>query len=129
MDPEKLKEKWEEVCFHLSEDIKPDIKEDFFEQKVLMVLEKLGWHQYKGEIKKKPSLQIGKHTRIEPDLVLYGRMNKPEIVVEVKRPSIELNKNDIMQLISYMRQLKSNYGLLIWKEIHVYYDGNLNPKQ
>jgi len=44
METERLKENWKEVCFHLSKDIKPDIKEDFFEQKVLMVLAEIMPH-------------------------------------------------------------------------------------
>jgi hypothetical protein len=69
METEKIKERWEDICFHLSKDVRHDIKEDFFEQKVLMALEKLGWHQFKGDIERKPSIQIGRKSYIEPDLV------------------------------------------------------------
>ncbi len=129
METERLREKWKEVCFHLSKDIKPDIREDFFEQKVLTVLEKFGWHQYKGEIKKKRPIQVGRQIYIEPDLVLFGLDKKPEIVVEVKRPILSLSdEQTVQQLTSYMRLLKADYGFLIRNEIHIYYDGSLNPE-
>jgi len=129
METERLREKWKEVCFDLSKDIKPDIREDFFEQKVLTVLEKLGWHQYKGAIKKKTPMQVGRQIYIEPDRVLFGIDKKPEIVVEVKRPILGLSdEQTVQQLTSYMRLLKADYGLLIGNEIHIYYDGSLNPE-
>jgi hypothetical protein len=129
METERLREKWKEVCFHLSKDIKPDIREDFFEQKILTVLEKLGWHQYKGEIKKKTPIQVGRQIYIEPDIVLYGLDKKPEIVIEVKRPILGLSdEQTVQQLTSYMRLLKADYGLLIGNELIIYYDGSLNPE-
>ncbi len=93
-----------------------------------MALEKLGWHQYKGEIKRKPSIQVGT-VYIQPDLVLYDNANNPAVVVEVKRPNSDLvNSQSIGQLTSYMLRLKAGLSLLVGNEIHVYYDGKLNPE-
>lgn len=129
MDQETLRETWAELCFHLSDNISPSINENVFEQKVLLILEKLlGWNQFKGEIKVKPSLQIGRQNFITPDIVLYAANSRPAIVVEVKRPTEDLGKPGTFgQLQSYMRQTKADFGLLIGNEILVYYDGYLSP--
>lgn len=128
MDQETLRETWAELCFHLSDNISPNINENVFEQKVLLTLEKLGWSQFKGEIKAKPSLQIGRQTFITPDIVLNFPASKAAIVLEIKRPSEDLRRHGTFgQLQSYMRQTKADFGLLIGNEILVYYDGILSP--
>jgi hypothetical protein len=51
-------------------------------------------------------------------------------VVEVKRPILELKNGEGKgQLTSYMRQLKTDLGLLIGRHIQVYYDGKLNQQR
>jgi hypothetical protein len=129
MDQETLQEIWAELCFHLSDNVNPSINENIFEQKVLFTLEKLlGWSQYKGEIKVRPSLQIGRQNFITPDIVLYAPDNKAVIVLEIKRPADDLDRPGTFgQLQSYIRQTKADFGFLIGKEIRVYYDGTLSP--
>jgi hypothetical protein len=129
MDQETLREIWAEFCFHLSDNISPSINENVFEQKVLFTLEKLlGWSQFKGEIKVRPSLQIGRQNFITPDIVLYNPDNKAVIVLEIKKPAEDLGRPGTFgQLQSYMRQTKADFGFLIGNEIRVYYDGTLSP--
>jgi hypothetical protein len=128
MEIEKAKDKWEEVCYLLSEKIKIDVREEFFEKEVLLVLEKLGWRQYKGEIAIKPSYSFGSQQTIIPDFVLYDHNKRPVVVVEVKRPSEDITSQQVIkQLTSYMRVPKVDFGLLIGNQIHFYYDGNLYP--
>lgn len=129
MDEEALKEIWEEFCFHLSDNIDSNIRENIFEQKVLLTLEKLlGWSQFRGEIKLKPSLRIGRQGFIIPDIVIYSS-DRAAIVFEIKRPYEDLNgPGSLGQLQSYMRQTKADFGVLIGNEIHVYYDGITNPQ-
>ena len=119
-----MKDIWQEICFILSEGKNPSIPETIYEQKVLRVLEKLGWSQFKEEIKIRPKLAIGRQNYIEPDIVIYGQNKEPVIVFEIKRPA-EIMSNFYNQLKSYMRQLKSDIGVLIGNEINVYYDGGL----
>jgi hypothetical protein len=127
MEQEKLREVWAELCFHLSDNINPSINEHVFEQKVLLTFEKLGWSQFKGELKVKPSLQIGRQGYITPDIVVYTPENKAVLVLEIKRPAEDLSKPGcIGQLQSYMRQTKADFGLLVGKEIYVYYEGALS---
>jgi len=128
MNQEALKEIWAEFCFYLSDNVSPSINENVFEQKVLFTLEKLlGWSQFKGEIKVKPSLPIGRQNFITPDIVVYNPDNKAVIVLEIKRPAEDLHRPGTFgQLQSYMRQTKADFGVLVGKEIHVYYDGTMS---
>ena len=127
MQPEFLKEIWTEICFILSHNIKLNVSENIYEQNVLRAIEKLGWRQFKKEIVIQPRLQIGRQGSIRPDLVIYGPEHKALIVIEVKRPSEDMTKdNAIGQLKSYMRQMKADFGLLVGHEIRIYYDGALN---
>lgn len=129
MEQEALREIWAEICFHLSDNVSPNINENIFEQKVLLTLEKfLGWSQYREEIKLKPLLQIGRQNFITPDIVLYSPDNRAVVVLEIKRPAEDLNRLEYFgQLQSYMRQTRADFGLLVGKEIHVYYEGMLSP--
>jgi len=45
-------ELWNEICFLLSDSIKPDISEKDYENQVIRAIEKLGWREYTGEIKR-----------------------------------------------------------------------------
>jgi hypothetical protein len=128
MDQETLRDTWEELCFQLYDSVNPTINENVFEQKVLHTLEKLGWSHRKGELKVRHSLQIGSQGRMTPDIVAYTPDNKAAVVLEIKRPAEDLDKSERLgQLRSYMRQTKADFGLLVGKEIYVYYDGTLNP--
>jgi hypothetical protein len=127
MQSELGREQWHEICFFLSEDISYNTHESIFEQRVLMVLEKLGWSKFRDEIVVRPPLQDGRKGSIEPDLVIYGSDEKALIVMEVKRTSESISKEEsIRQMTPYMRQLKADFGLLIGNEIHIHYDGKLN---
>ena len=128
MDTSNYQELWEEICFILSKNIDSSIGEKHFEEKVLRTIEKLGWHEYKNEIRRQPMLQFGKKSFLIPALVLYDQENQALISIEVKRPSENLSKaNPNGQLKSYMRQMKAEFGLLVGEEIRIYYDGSLNP--
>jgi hypothetical protein len=80
-------EKWDEICFLLSESINQNLPEREFENQVVRAIEVLGWREFKNEIKRQPLVQLGREGTLRPDLIVYGNDNKPIIVVEVKRPS------------------------------------------
>lgn len=129
MEKKSLREIWEEICFHLSDNVNPNINENVFEQIVLRTLLErlLGWSQFRGEIKVKPQLHIGRQNIITPDIVLYATDNRAAVVLEIKRPSEDLSRpGSFAQLQSYMRQTRAEFGILLGKEIHVYYEGSLS---
>jgi hypothetical protein len=120
-----MKEMWQEICFILTECKKSAISETICEQKILRVLEKLGWSQFKKEIRIRPKIYIDRQKFIEPDIaVICGSNNEAEIVFGIEH-SLETTSNNYHQLKSYMRQLKCEIGVLIGNEIHIYYDGDL----
>jgi len=130
MESRDQQELWAEICFLLSENINPDIQEKDFESQVIRVMEKLGWFEYKGEIQRQPIIQMGRKNSIRPDIVISDPDKKSSIVMEIKRPIEDLAKDEATgQLKSYMRQVKSAFGLLIGNKIRMYYDGELNPQQ
>jgi hypothetical protein len=122
-------DKWNEICFLLSENIKSDINESAFEQNVIQALRVLGWKQFSGDFDIRPSYQIGAANRITPDFVIKTAENTKLFVIEIKQPSIPLTSNFQQQLFSYMRQLKLEYGILIGQGIQIFYDGNLAEQE
>ena len=129
MDPKAATKMWEEICYLLSDGIKPNILEKDFESQVVRALEVLGWKEFAGEIKRQPELKLGRNTRLRPDVVVYGNKGYPLIVVEVKKPSLTISKDEpAEQLLSYMRQLKTEFGLLVGQRIRFYYDGRENKR-
>lgn len=118
-------EKWNEICFYLSENIRTDIRESEFEQNVIQALRVLDWKEFLGDIQIRPSFQIGASNRIMPDFVINSAEKKNLFVIEIKQPSIPLNINFQQQLFSYMRQLRLQHGVLIGQVIQIFYDGDL----
>lgn len=119
------KEKWYEICFLLSENIKLDISESNFEQSVIQALRILDWKEYLGDLQIRPSFPVGASNRIMPDFVIGSSGTKNLFVIEIKQPSIPINAKFQQQLFSYMRLLKLQYGLLIGESIQIFYDGDL----
>lgn len=117
-------DKWNEICFILSESINSNISEQLYELKVIQAFEKLGWSQYKKEISVRESIQLGAAGRIAPDLIIKSpSLNKNLFVVEIKKPSANIDYSGFRdQLYSYMRMLKLNFGILIGSKIQIYSD-------
>lgn len=118
-----LNERWNEICFVLSEYIRKGISEQLFEKQVIQVLRELGWKQSQGDFEIRPSYPIGASNRITPDIVVKSK-DDTLFVIEIKQPDLPLCSAFHNQLYSYMRQLKSNYGILIGQEIQIFYDGD-----
>src|SRR5690554_3398668 len=118
-------EKWNELCFILSESIPTNASEQVFELKVIQAFEKLGWSQFKKEISVRENIQLGASNKITPDIIIKSD-NTSLFVIEVKNPSVDLkNPRYQNQLSSYMRMLRLNYGILIGNQIKIFVDGSL----
>ena len=118
-------EKWNELCFILSESIPANASEQVFELKVIQAFEKLGWSHFKKEISVRENIQLGASNRITPDIIIKSN-DTNLFVIEVKNPSADLkNPTYQNQLSSYMRMLRLNFGILIGNEIKIYVDGSL----
>jgi len=123
-------EKWNKICYYLSEKIKTNILEKEFEPIVEKGLEILGWSEYSNDFVIRPSLQLGsRKKRITPDFVVKSNESGEKLfVIEIKRPKQTLNEQNQIQLSTYMRQYKLDFGILIGPKIQIFYDGELNKK-
>lgn len=121
-------EMWDEFCFLLSGKSSASLSEKDFENQVVRAIEVLGWREFKKEIERQPIVQMGREGTLRPDLIIYGDDRRVLFVVEVKRPSENILRDNIIgQLRSYMRQMKSDFGFLIGSDLRIYYDGSSNP--
>lgn len=118
-------DRWNELCYLLSENIARNMSEEAFEKVVLQALRVLEWKGYQGDIEVRPAYQLGASNRITPDLIVKGDDKRKLFVIEIKQPDILLNSRFQQQLFSYMRQLKLEFGILIGQAIQVFYDGEL----
>ena len=115
-----MKENWKRFVFDLIEAKKANLDEDGYHKLIENQFQLLGWSKYNGEICHKSSLAVG-HTHIVPDIVIK-RDGDVQYVIEVKRPDHKISKHDIIQLESYIRQLKKKVGIYIGEHIEVFYD-------
>jgi hypothetical protein len=121
-------EMWAEFCFLLSKNISLNTSEKDYENQVVRAIEVLGWREFKNEIERQPNIQIGRDGTLRPDLIIYGNDRRALIVVEVKRPSENITRDNIMgQLRSYIRQMRADIGFLIGSDLRIFYDGQSNP--
>ncbi|QAA80894.1 hypothetical protein EI546_03745 [Aequorivita sp. H23M31] len=107
-------EKWNELCYILSENLPTNTSEQLFELKVIRSFEKLGWSEYNNEIIVRESIQLGASNRISPDLVFRSAEKGNLFIVEVKKPSVEIESSIYQgQLSSYLVIMRVDFGLLI----------------
>lgn len=114
-------EKWNEICYLINRHKKTNSDEKLFQNEIEAIFEKLGWSRFKNEIISKQRLRVGSVNTIEPDITI-NLDGKNVFVVELKHPNFSSTLNQAGQLISYMRQLKLDFGILIDKSFHIYYD-------
>lgn len=112
---------WAEWCFYLAQRGSID-KEDIYAQKVVTLLEKIGWRQFDNELERERSIPVGSSQTIRADILLHQKQNKKTIVIELKQPGIPFNDGFRDQLFSYMRQIRADVGMLIGSEIELYQD-------
>ena len=122
---EKNQNKWREFCYDLIEAVKDDILEDPYQEMIEQGLRQLSWSKANGEICPKERLPIGNRKQLEPDITLKIN-DKSVFVIEVKRPNNKLNDDNILQLVSYMRQRQVPYGLYIGDRIALFYDDSIH---
>lgn len=122
---EKNQNRWREFCYDLIEAAKADVLEDPYQDLIEQGLRVLNWSKPKGEICPKERIKIGSHNKLEPDITL--KINERSVfVIEVKRPRNKLNEDQILQLVSYMRQRRVPFGLYIGDRIALFYDDSTN---
>ena len=117
-------ERWNEICFLLSESLPLNVSEQLFEIKVVQAFEKIGWSEYRGDISIRDNIQLGASNRISPDLTFKNSEKKSIFIVEVKKPSLDLNSQNFKsQLSSYLGITRLDVGLLIGNKIQIFLEG------
>lgn len=124
-------EKWDKLCYYLSEKILDDMPEREFEPIVEKGLEILGWSEFSGDFEIRPSFQLGStKNSLKPDFLVRSNTNGDKLfVVEIKKPKMPLSRQNQTQLSTYMRQFKLPFGILIGPQIQIFYDGELNDQE
>ena len=117
-------DRWNEFSYYLSENFKSDIDEKSYERNVVEAFRILGWSKFLGEIVVRQSFNIGSSNRITPDIIAK-KEDRNQFIIEIKQPSIDLIPRYIEQLVSYMRFLRLEFGIIIGKKIQMVYDGEL----
>lgn len=92
----------------------------------------LGWRKTNNTLQSQVTIPIGSNNFIRPDIVLQKENENgnivPVIAVEIKRPDNIKSERQELQLFSYMRQLRLNFGLYIGEKIQLYYDAQDNKE-
>mgnify|MGYP005864034055 CR=1 FL=1 len=122
---------WNKLCYYLFEKIQTDITETEFEPIVEKGLEILGWDEFSGDFEIRPNYQLGSSKdRMTPDFVVKSNQTGEKLfVIEIKRPKVSLSNQNQIQLSTYMRQFKLDFGILIGPQIQVFYDGEFNQNE
>ena len=86
----------------------------------------LGWHCERVE--NQYQLRVGSTINyVYPDIVFF-KNNNPLFVIEMKRPNHIQNKEEIVQLFSYMKLLPVQFGIYVGEHIELfYYDFGKEP--
>ncbi|MDR2671790.1 MAG: GxxExxY protein [Coriobacteriales bacterium] len=121
-------ELWNEICFLINEHRTRGSAERDFQIEAENMFEKLGWSRYRDEIISQKVIPIGSAQNLKPDIIIKSE-GKNVIVVELKKPSVDIIDRNAQQLISYMLQLKLRFGLLIGDTIQLYYDEPENDER
>ena len=112
--------KWNDLCYIVSTHQKKNTKENILQLEIENFLEKLGWSRRQGEVVTQKHISVGSNQTLIPDITIESN-NKVLFVVELKRPNEPVEKHK-KQLISYMRQLKLRFGVLLGDKFQLYYD-------
>ena len=113
-------EKWNEICVDLCNCQNRNVSESEYQKQVALDLRLLGWKLYAHEIREQMTIEIGAANALRPDFVIY-KDEKPQFVIELKRPQHVQRERERTQLFSYMKQLNLKIGLYIGEDIQVFY--------
>jgi len=110
---------WKEICFHVNRF--RNAPEQDFQTVVELLFEKLGWSLVKGEVVSQITIPVGSSNSVRPDMVLKND-GKTVLVVELKRANVNISERNAEQLISYMRLLRLDFGILLGESLQIYYE-------
>ena len=116
-----MQEVWNEICFIVDRYRQTNSSESSFQIEAENIFEKLGWSRYKGEVISQQVINVGSAHTVRPDIVVSNGQESL-YVIELKKPSANFIERNTDQLISYMRLLRLNCGILFGDSVRVFYD-------
>ena len=127
-----MKENWLEIYDILSYCISNGVMESTYQREIENCFKMLGWRKTNSTLQSQITIPIGSNNFIRPDIVLQKENENgtcvPLIAVEIKRPDNIKSERQELQLFSYMRQLRLNFGLYIGEKIQLFYDAQDNKE-
>lgn len=122
---EKYREIWNELCYKVQKH-KQD-EEKIFQTAFEGILEKLHWLEYKGDFEVQPSFKVASNKSFIPDIILKNN-NLNVCIIELKRLSWEINEDNRQQVISYMKDRKTQFGILLGQHLELFFDDIIEQK-
>lgn len=110
---------WERICNRIKKYARVETEQEY-EGSLCDILIEDGLKWSSNNIKRQDSVRIGSMQSLRPDIIVY-KDDKPQFIIEVKKPTHKQSVNDITQLVSYMKQLEVKVGIYIGEKIDVYY--------
>jgi len=127
-----MKGNWLEIYDILSYCISNEVMESIYQREIENCFKILGWRKTNNTLQSQITIPIGSNNFIRPDIVLQKENDSgtcvPLIAVEIKRPDNIKRERQELQLFSYMRQLRLNFGLYIGEKIQLFYDTQDNKE-
>lgn len=111
---------WNTICRDILDKKKKQVTEREFQDLVCAHFRYLlGW--YSERVENQYQLRVGSTVNyVYPDIVFFKNDN-PLFVVEMKKPNHIQNKEEIVQLFSYMKLLPVQFGIYIGEHIEMFY--------
>lgn len=105
---------WDSFCDEVAASVQKNNLEKVFEEDIARdFFTTLGWNRFKKELKEQYSVKFATATH-RADFALFTQdKEKPEVIIELKRPKKKKEEKDANQLIDYMRQVACSYGVLL----------------
>lgn len=116
-----MQDLWNEICFIVNQYKQANASENNFQIEVENIFEKLGWSRYKGEVISQKVINVGSAHSVRPDIVISDGADYL-LTAELKKPGAGFVSRNADQLISYMRLLRLDCGLLFGESVRVFYD-------
>lgn len=123
-----MQELWNEICFIINKYRQANSSENSFQIEAENIFEKLGWSRFKGEVISQKVINVGSAHTVRPDIIISSD-HENLFVVELKKPSVGFVDRNTDQLVSYMRLLRLNHGILLGDSIRVLYDNPENKDE
>ena len=117
---------WLEIYDILNYCIMSSTPEAVYQREIENCFKILGWRKTNNTLQSQVSIPIGNNNAIRPDIILQYEAKPglciPAVAIEIKRPDNIKSERQELQLFSYMRQLRINFGLYIGEKIQLFYD-------